>query len=71
MKGDQVLPISSNHTSVYERALRVPEFCRRYGISRTTAYKLKKAGKLQIVRIAGRAVIPVDSAEALLKAEPA
>jgi predicted DNA-binding transcriptional regulator AlpA len=52
----------------YERALRVPEFCRRYGISRSTAYKLKREGKLQIVRIAGRAVIPVDSAEALLKA---
>jgi predicted DNA-binding transcriptional regulator AlpA len=55
-------------SSTYERALRVPEFCRRYGISRSTAYKLKKDGKLQIVRIAGRAVVPVDSAEALLKA---
>lgn len=60
-----------NSTASNERALRVPEFCRRYGISRSTAYKLKKDGKLQIVRIAGRAVIPVDSAEALLKAEPA
>ena len=54
-------------TSTHERALRVPEFCRRYGISRSTAYKLKKGGKLQIVRIAGRAVMPVNSAEALLK----
>jgi predicted DNA-binding transcriptional regulator AlpA len=60
--------IPSDQRSIYERALRVPEFCRRYGISRSTAYKLKKEGKLQIVRIAGRAVVPVDSAEALLKA---
>jgi predicted DNA-binding transcriptional regulator AlpA len=58
---------SNEQTSIYERALRVPEFCKRYGISRTTAYKLKAQGKLQIVRIAGRAVVPVDSAEALLK----
>jgi predicted DNA-binding transcriptional regulator AlpA len=63
--------VSDYTISIYERALRVPDFCRRYGISRTTAYKLKKEGKLQIVRIAGRAVVPVDSAEALLKAEAA
>jgi predicted DNA-binding transcriptional regulator AlpA len=64
-----MLPIDA--TAQRERALRVPEFCRRYGISRSTAYKLKRDGKLQIVRIAGRAVVPVDSAEALLKAEAA
>ena len=63
--------ILSDQTSAYERALRIPEFCRRYGVSRTTCYKLKAQGKLQIVKIAGRAVVPVESAEALLKAEAA
>jgi predicted DNA-binding transcriptional regulator AlpA len=66
-----VLPISNEQTPVYVRALRVPEFCRRYGVSRTTAYKLKSQGKLQIVKIAGRAVVPVESAEALLKPQAA
>ncbi len=61
----------NDQISIYERALRVPDFCKRYGVCRTTAYKLKAQGKLQIVKIAGRAVVPVELAEALLKATAA
>jgi predicted DNA-binding transcriptional regulator AlpA len=49
------------------RALRVNEFCAAYGLSRSTAYKLMKTGKLRTVLIGGRRVVPVDAAEALLK----
>jgi predicted DNA-binding transcriptional regulator AlpA len=66
-----VLQTPDGQVSASVRALRVPEFCRRYGVSRTTAYKLKSQGKLQIVKIAGRAVVPVESAEALLKPQAA
>jgi predicted site-specific integrase-resolvase len=43
------------------------DFCEGYGVSRATAYKLMKAGKLKSVRVAGRRIIPVDCAEALLE----
>jgi predicted DNA-binding transcriptional regulator AlpA len=49
-----------------KRALRVNDFCAAYGISRATAYKLMKQGKLRTVLIAGRRLVPVDAAEALL-----
>jgi predicted site-specific integrase-resolvase len=48
------------------RALRMRDFCEGYGISRATAYKLMRAGKLKTVRVAGRRLIPVEAAEALL-----
>jgi excisionase family DNA binding protein len=49
------------------RALRVNDFCRRYGIGRSGVYKLLKEGKLPSVVIAGRRLIPRDAAEALLQ----
>ncbi len=48
------------------RALRVNDFCTAYELSRSTAYKLIKEGKLRAVLIGGRCVIPVEAAEALL-----
>jgi hypothetical protein len=51
------------------RALRVNDFCRDYGLSRTSFYKLVGAGKLTTVKVAGRRLVPVEAAEALLKAE--
>ncbi|MGB5087052.1 MAG: helix-turn-helix domain-containing protein [Methylocystis silviterrae] len=53
------------------RAFRVDEFCEAYRVSRATVYKLMKAGKLRTVLIAGRRVIPVEAAEALLLPTPA
>ena len=40
------------------RALRVNEFCTSYGLSRSTAYKLMKTGKLRTVLIGGGAWFP-------------
>jgi hypothetical protein len=48
------------------RALRMNDFCRAYGISRATAYKLMRTGRLRTVLVAGRRLVPVDAAEALI-----
>ena len=58
-----------NTTPNAPRALRVNDFCRDYGISRTSFYKLVAAGKLTTVKVAGRRLVPVEAAEALLKVE--
>ncbi len=48
------------------RAYRVGDFCRLYGVGRTSVYKMLKQGKLPSVTIGGRRVIPADAAESLL-----
>jgi excisionase family DNA binding protein len=42
------------------------DFCDAYGLSRATAYKLMKAGKLRTVFVGGRRLVPVDAAETLI-----
>ncbi|MDI9848140.1 helix-turn-helix domain-containing protein [Rhodoblastus sp. 17X3] len=49
-----------------KRAYRVTEACAAYGLSRSTIYKLMKAGKLKTVLVGGRRLIPVEAAEALI-----
>ena len=39
-------------------ARRVPEACRAIGIGKSTLYKLASEGKITLVRIAGRTVVP-------------
>jgi excisionase family DNA binding protein len=53
------------------RAFSVKEFCQAFGLSRSTAYNLMADGTLRSVRVAGRRLIPADSAEALLSDERA
>ena len=40
------------------KARRVPEACKALGISKALLYKLAKEGKLRLVHIAGRTVVP-------------
>jgi excisionase family DNA binding protein len=49
------------------RAFRVQEFCKLYGLSRSSAYKLMEAGKLRSVLVGGRRLIPAEAAEDLLR----
>ena len=49
------------------RAYRIPDFCWRYGISRSTAYKLAKEGRLRLVKVGGRSLISHENAEAVLR----
>jgi excisionase family DNA binding protein len=53
------------------RAYRIDDFCRAYGVGRTTVYALIKLGKLKSVQIGRRRLITADSAEALLAPEQA
>jgi predicted site-specific integrase-resolvase len=44
-------------------AFRIKDFCLRMGISPSTFWKYNKAGKIRVIRIGGRVLVP--SAEAL------
>jgi excisionase family DNA binding protein len=50
-----------------KRAFSVAEFCERYGIGRTSAYEEIRAGRLRIVKVGKRTLVPEDSAEKWLQ----
>jgi predicted site-specific integrase-resolvase len=47
-------------------AFRVKPFCRRVGISPATFYKYVGLGKIRVVKIGGRTLVPANEAERLL-----
>jgi hypothetical protein len=47
-------------------ALRVSDACRAIGIGRTKLYSEAKAGRLKLIRIAGRTVVPMDELRRLI-----
>ncbi|MBC6982865.1 helix-turn-helix domain-containing protein [Caulobacter sp. 17J80-11] len=47
-------------------AYRVNDAAKAIGLSRSTLYELRNEGKLRIVKVAGRALIPCEDLEALL-----
>jgi predicted site-specific integrase-resolvase len=47
-------------------AYRVKEFCRRVGICPATFYKYVGLGKIRVVKIGGRTLVPANEAERLL-----
>ncbi len=61
--------MTSNLEQPPPRAYGVRDFCKAFGVSRSTAYNLMADGKLRSVRVAGRRLIPADAAEALLSGE--
>jgi len=48
------------------RALTIKEFAETYKISKSLTYVLLKQGRLTSIKIAGRRLISVDAAEALI-----
>ena len=52
------------------RAFGIEEFCRRYGVGRTTAYAEMKAGRLRRRKVGRRSIIAEEDAEAWLNALP-
>jgi excisionase family DNA binding protein len=50
-----------------KRALHVNEVVAAYGISRSTIYNLINSEKLKTIKIGKRRLIPVESAESLLR----
>lgn len=47
------------------RAYRISEACRTLGIGRSTIYKLANEGRLRLVHIAGRTVVPASEIDRL------
>jgi excisionase family DNA binding protein len=52
-------------------AYRVKEFCERIRISPSTFWKHVKLGKIRVVRIGGRVLVPATEADAILRGEAA
>lgn len=53
-----------SRTSVVPKASEsVDEFCARYGIGRTTFYAEVKAGRLRVVKLGRRTLVPVREGE--------
>ncbi len=61
--------MTTDQPQLMPRAYRVQDFCKAYGLSRSTTYSLIAQGKLRSVLVAGRRLIPADAAEALLRGE--
>ena len=47
-------------------AISIAEFCRDYGVAKTTAWKLAREGKISIARVGRRSLVIVASADALI-----
>ncbi|RBP18162.1 excisionase family DNA binding protein [Roseiarcus fermentans] len=47
------------------KARRVPEACKALGISKAMLYKLAARGKIRLVRIGGRTVVPESEIDRL------
>jgi excisionase family DNA binding protein len=54
-----------------QRAMSVDEFCRDYGVGRTTAYEELNAGRLRACKCGTRTIITTDAAEDWLRGLPA
>ena len=52
-------------------AYRVPDACTALGIGRTSLYQLVKDGKLKLITIAGRTLVPRSELERLTKIDHA
>jgi excisionase family DNA binding protein len=48
-------------------AYRVRPLCKRLGISHTTFYKYLSAGRIKVVRIGNRTLVPASEVERLLQ----
>jgi excisionase family DNA binding protein len=53
------------------RALTIEEFCAKFGVGRTTAYREISAGRLKMVKVGKRSLVRIDDAEQWLAVLPA
>lgn len=61
--GLQACDTSSISKSGYGGAFSIPEFCKRYGIGRSTAYAEHNAGRLNFRKVGNRSLILHGEAE--------
>jgi excisionase family DNA binding protein len=62
-RGSQPYPISDKF------AYRISEACTALGIGRTSLYKLVNEGKLRLINVAGRSLVPRSELERLTRIE--
>ena len=58
--------ISQQPDPFVRRAYRIREACVALGISRSTLYKLVAGGKLQLIHLGGRSLIPTTEIDRLI-----
>ena len=63
-----VLFILQKALDVQPLLYRINDFVQVTGLGRSTTYRLIKEGKLRIVKIAGRTLIPADEVTRLIEA---
>lgn len=63
---EKALPAGVNDDRL---ALPINEFCRRMSISRTLVYRMAAAGKLRLIKLGMRTVVPVAEVHRLLTGE--
>jgi predicted DNA-binding transcriptional regulator AlpA len=49
------------------RALRIPAACSTWGMGKSLLYQLAREGRIRLVRIAGRTVVPASEIERLVR----
>jgi len=54
---------SIHATTGAELALTVRDFCARIKISRSSFWKYTRAGKIRVIRIGSRVLVPADEAQ--------
>jgi predicted DNA-binding transcriptional regulator AlpA len=71
-KGERQRPDRQQQAaSIQQRAMGVPEFCKRYGIGRTRFYQELKEGRLRARKCGRRTIVTEDDAEHWLQRLPA
>ena len=54
---------TSEHSCLFQRGLRIDEFCKRYRVGKTTAFRLMYEGKLSRIKIGRSTRIDFEDAE--------
>jgi predicted site-specific integrase-resolvase len=65
MTAKQIIPLSDRF------AYPVNDACHALGIKRTSLYELAKTGKLKLIKIAGRTLVPRSEIERLTRVDSA
>jgi hypothetical protein len=64
----EALPVAAKPFDISEvRALPTAKFCKAYGVSRQTVWRLRKSGRLKTIELTpGKHLILLESAEGLV-----
>jgi len=61
------MKLDSNFDEVGRQAFSVPEAARMLGVSRATLYKLVAAGRIRVIKIATRTLVPASEIERIAR----